>query len=122
MADPNPPPQYLYKIYTVDPTTMEGVSDFDRASGFIHLSTAQQAPITADRFFSSETTLWVQKIPLVRIADGLKWELNDGRVFPHLYSEHLEKALPTDVDVLVWKRRGGQNWVSVATELLGLDH
>jgi len=122
MAAPNPPPQNLYKLYTVDPTTMEGASDFDRASGFIHLSTAQQAPITADRFFSSETTLWVQKIPLARIEDGIKWELNDGAVFPHLYSENLEKALPTDAEVLVWRRHEGQNWVSVAKELLGLDH
>jgi hypothetical protein len=122
MTTPNPPPQYLYKLYTLDPTTMDGVSDFDRASGFIHLSTSRQVPITADRFFSGETMLWVQKIPLARIEDGLKWELNDGEVFPHLYKEELETALPTDADILIWKRHVSQSWVSIARQLLGLEH
>jgi uncharacterized protein (DUF952 family) len=122
MAAPSPLPQYLYKIYAVNPQTVEGISDLDRASGFIHSSTSRQVPITADRFFSGATTLWLQKIPLVQIKDILKWESNDEDVFPHLYHEDLEKAIPTNLDVLVWKRNEGQNWGSVTGELLGLEY
>jgi uncharacterized protein (DUF952 family) len=122
MAYPTHKPSYLYKIYAADPTIQKFVSKLDQESGFIHLSTAKQVPGTADRFFSSENTLWLHKISLTEIGNGLKWELSDGQSFPHLYRTDLENALPESLELMVLKREDGQSWNSAMEGLTGLEY
>ncbi|KAH8550200.1 hypothetical protein BGW37DRAFT_75874 [Umbelopsis sp. PMI_123] len=89
---------YLYKIILPDnalieqsPASQFEPSPFDVASGFIHLSTAQQTPNTARRFFSSNEAIWVLKIKYAAVASKIKWEevthSDDGTndSFPHLF-------------------------------------
>ncbi|PHH62454.1 hypothetical protein CDD81_7101 [Ophiocordyceps australis] len=71
----DPPPEPLPEIYPK--------SELDQSDGFVHLSTAIQVPLTADRFFAAHQTLWVLKLDFEKMADLVKWE-ND---FPHLYSD-----------------------------------
>lgn len=64
----------------------EGVP-VDLADGFIHLSTAAQAPETAARHFAAEDGLWLLAIDADRLGDVLKWEPSrGGQAFPHLYA------------------------------------
>ena len=68
-------PEYLYKILDSPPPSplpeTLPPTQLDANDGFIHLSTAEQTPITAKLFFSSHTTLWVLK---------LKGEALDGEI------------------------------------------
>lgn len=70
-----PPPTYLYKILdTSPPSPLPGTlpsTELDSKDGFIHLSTAEQTPITAKLFFAHCERLWVLK---------LRREALDGRV------------------------------------------
>ncbi|KAI8926051.1 hypothetical protein BC831DRAFT_400465, partial [Entophlyctis helioformis] len=64
-AGPSPPP----------PTTAkwQGTA-LDVSDGFMHLSTAPQSLVVANRFFGSQTTLVVLEIPLARVAASVRWE------------------------------------------------
>lgn len=60
-------------------------SSVDHADGFIHLSTARQIRVTAERHFAGREDLII-----VALADkslkGLKWEpARGGGLFPHVY-------------------------------------
>jgi uncharacterized protein (DUF952 family) len=58
----------------------------DLADGFIHFSTAAQAPETAARHFAGEDDLVLAAVDVMSVADGLKWEESrGGDLFPHLY-------------------------------------
>ncbi|KAG2172796.1 hypothetical protein INT43_000143 [Umbelopsis isabellina] len=91
-------PDYLYKIILPDnsfieqsPASSFEPTPFDVASGFIHLSTAQQTPNTANRFFNTQDGIWILKIRYSGIAEKVKWEQvthdddNTKDVFPHLF-------------------------------------
>lgn len=84
-------PRYVYKIIPEEPKEplpcVLPLSELDERSGFCHLSTAEQTPATAARFFSKNDTLWVLKIPLFYIEKNVKWEEADGHEYPHLYTE-----------------------------------
>ena len=53
--------------------------------GFIHLSTAEQWPLTRERFFAGQTDLLLLVIDPDRVTE-IRWEAADGDSFPHLYS------------------------------------
>jgi uncharacterized protein (DUF952 family) len=58
----------------------------DRADGFIHFSTAAQAPDTAGRHFAGADDLMVLAVKAESLGADLKWEpARDGALFPHLY-------------------------------------
>jgi uncharacterized protein (DUF952 family) len=58
----------------------------DVADGFIHFSTAEQAPETAARHFAGETGLILAAVEAEALGDGLKWEASrGGALFPHFY-------------------------------------
>ena len=60
----------------------------DLADGFIHFSTAQQAPETAAKHFAGEDGLMLVAVPVVRLGTDLRWEPSrGGALFPHLYRE-----------------------------------
>lgn len=110
MPAPSPLPTYLYKILPTAPPsplpTRLPLSDLDRKDGFIHLSTAEQVPGTAAKYFSEFDHLWLLKLRyevLEKGTDGdgsvrgkgeggkieLKWEEVERGFFAHLYGGDL---------------------------------
>jgi uncharacterized protein (DUF952 family) len=58
----------------------------DLADGYIHLSTAAQAPETARLHFSGQADLVLLRIDAARLGAALRWEPSrGGQPFPHLY-------------------------------------
>ena len=65
----------------------------DLADGYIHLSTAAQAPETARLYFAGQADLVLVRIDAAALGEALKWEASrGGELFPHLYRA-LECAL-----------------------------
>ncbi len=61
-------------------------SPVDLADGFIHFSTAEQAPGTAAKHFAGEDGLMLVAVEAAALGDALKWEVSRGGArFPHLY-------------------------------------
>ena len=72
-------------------------SAVDLADGFIHFSTAAQAPETGRRYFSGVADLLIVGFEDDALGEDLKWEPSrGGDLFPHLYG-----ALPTALAVEV---------------------
>jgi uncharacterized protein (DUF952 family) len=70
----------------------------DRADGFIHFSTAEQAPDTAAKWFARRDDLTLAAIDAEALGKDLRWEPSrGGALFPHLYA-----ALP--MSAVVWSR------------------
>ena len=70
----------------------------DRADGFIHFSTAEQAPETAAKWFAGRRDLTLVAIDADALGDALRWEPSrGGALFPHLYA-----GLP--MSAAVWSR------------------
>jgi uncharacterized protein (DUF952 family) len=58
----------------------------DRADGFIHFSTAGQAPDTAAKWFAGRDDLTLAAIDAEALGGALRWEPSRGwALFPHLY-------------------------------------
>ncbi|KAF1951342.1 hypothetical protein CC80DRAFT_575514 [Byssothecium circinans] len=107
MTAPSPLPTYLYKILpSAPPSPLPArlpLSDLDRNDGYIHLSTSEQVPSTADKFFSDSTELWLFKIRYEVLAAGtdgdgtvksegkaeIKWEEVGRGSFAHFYGGDL---------------------------------
>ncbi|MEJ2378531.1 MAG: DUF952 domain-containing protein [Pseudolabrys sp.] len=63
-------------------------SEHDKRDGFIHFSTAEQAPGTAAKHFAGQGDLLLIAIDGAALGDALKWEPSrGGALFPHLYGE-----------------------------------
>jgi uncharacterized protein (DUF952 family) len=70
----------------------------DRADGFIHFSTAEQAPETAAKWFAGRDDLILAAVDVDALGADLRWEPSrGGALFPHLYA-----ALP--MRAVVWSR------------------
>jgi len=82
----------VYKILKADAwaaaerdSRFEGAG-IDLADGYIHLSTAAQAPETARLHFAGQRDLVLLRIDAERLGAALKWEPSrGGQLFPHLY-------------------------------------
>lgn len=116
MSAPSPLPTYLYKILpSAPPSPLPArlpLSDLDRNDGYIHLSTSEQVPGTADKFFDSVSELWLLKIKYNVLAAGtdgdgqvhadekgdVKWEEVGRGCFAHLYGADLGKGNVLSVD------------------------
>ncbi len=58
----------------------------DLADGYIHFSTADQAPETARRYFAGLTDILLVALETERLGEALVWEPSrGGALFPHLY-------------------------------------
>jgi len=58
----------------------------DLADGYIHLSTAAQAPETARRYFTGQTGLALVRFDATALGVALRWEPSrGGDLFPHVY-------------------------------------
>lgn len=70
----------------------------DLADGYIHFSTAAQAPETAARHFLGARDLVLVAVEAEPLGAALRWEVSRGGAeFPHLY-----RAL--DLDDVLWAR------------------
>jgi uncharacterized protein (DUF952 family) len=68
----------------------------DRADGYIHFSTAEQARETAARHFAGEDGLVLAAMETERMGDALKWEPSrGGALFPHYHG-------PLTLSQVVW--------------------
>lgn len=84
-------------VYKIVPAAMwkeaEGAGRFagspaDRRDGFIHFSTAAQAPETAARHFAGAADLLLVAVSVDALGDALRWEPSrHGDLFPHLYAD-----------------------------------
>ncbi|MFI0844267.1 DUF952 domain-containing protein [Mesorhizobium sp. IMUNJ 23232] len=92
-------------IYKICPQTLwreaerQGVftgAPVDIADGFIHFSTAAQAPETARRHFAGQDDLLLVAVDAGKLGDALKFEVSrGGDLFPHLYA-------PLDLGAVQW--------------------
>jgi uncharacterized protein (DUF952 family) len=63
-------------------------SAVDRKDGFIHFSTAEQAPETASKWFAGQHDLVLVAVDGDALGALLKWEPSrGGALFPHLYGD-----------------------------------
>jgi uncharacterized protein (DUF952 family) len=70
----------------------------DCADGFIHFSTAEQAPETASKWFAGRGDLTLAAIEAEALGKDLRWEPSrGGALFPHLYG-------PLPMSAVVWAR------------------
>jgi uncharacterized protein (DUF952 family) len=70
----------------------------DRADGFIHFSTAEQAAETAAKWFAGRRDLTLAAIDADALGADMRWEPSrGGALFPHLYA-----ALP--MSAVLWSR------------------
>ena len=94
----------VYKIVAAEEWTkaeaaglFEGAA-IDRADGFIHFSTAEQATETAAKWFAGRDDLTLAAVDAEALGADLRWEPSrGGALFPHLYA-----ALP--MSAVVWSR------------------
>ena len=86
------------------------LSDLDRASGFVHLSTPEQLLETCRRYFQAEEELLAIEIETQKLGEELRWETvaaRDHQKFPHLYRElHF-----SDIQALQYIRLENANWI-----------
>jgi len=82
----------IYKIFRADEWTAfqtQGETQgapVDLSDGFIHFSTAEQAPETAAKHFANADGLVLLAFDADAMGDDLKWEPSrGGALFPHLY-------------------------------------
>ena len=73
-------------------------AEVDRKDGYIHFSTAEQAPETAAKWFARRDDLTLVAIDAEALGEALRWEPSrGGALFPHLYA-----ALP--LSAVRWSR------------------
>ncbi|MCB1337999.1 MAG: DUF952 domain-containing protein [Maritimibacter sp.] len=82
----------IYKIFRRpewEAFAAQGATDgapIDLADGYIHFSTAAQAPETAAKYFAGVEGLVLVAVEVDRLGTDLKWEPSrGGALFPHLY-------------------------------------
>lgn len=70
----------------------------DVEDGYIHFSTAEQAPETAARHFAGRDGLLLVAVDATALGEALRYETSrGGALFPHLYA-------PLDLAHVVWVR------------------
>jgi uncharacterized protein (DUF952 family) len=73
-------------------------SPIDRADGYIHFSTAAQAPETAAKWFAGRDDLVLAAVEADALGPALRWEpARGGALFPHLYGR-------LALEAVVWAR------------------
>lgn len=120
MSKDHSTPKHLYKILSglvppPFPIPLElPLSPLDAKDGFIHLSTAKQTPITADLFFTNESSIFIGKIPLDRLnPDHVKWEVESSPAgCAHLYNGPKLGSVEI-VGIRKFERGDNENWKDV---------
>ncbi|MDR3509177.1 MAG: DUF952 domain-containing protein [Caulobacteraceae bacterium] len=72
----------------------------DLTDGYIHFSTAAQAPETARRYFAGQADLLLVAFEAETLGEALRWEpARGGDLFPHLHGP-LDPALAVEIRAL----------------------
>ncbi|KAK3720645.1 hypothetical protein LTR37_003694 [Vermiconidia calcicola] len=111
-------PKYLYKILDQQPPdplpeTLPATA-LDTQDGFIHLSTAEQTPVTARLFFSDFKKLWILKLESNALDGRLEFTtdpkagVENGCAHVHGSMKGLGKL--NVVAVIEVDRKDGQDW------------
>jgi len=94
----------IYKIVTVEQwakAEADGIfrgAPVDLTDGYIHFSTANQAPETAAKHFAGQDDLLLVAVRTETLGDALTYEVSrGGALFPHLYA-------PLDLAHVAWAR------------------
>ncbi|KAK0101107.1 hypothetical protein ONS95_012909 [Cadophora gregata] len=137
-STPTPLPKYIYKILPstpAPPTPLPAslpLSALDSRHNFMHLSTSSQILRTLQNFFSSESHVYILRIPYERVARFIVWEDTKGNAppenegawdvdqrrefFPHVYGnagpgegeQGLKMGREEVESVGVWRRGSGE--------------
>ena len=110
--------KHVYRILTADELEkaravgkFEG-AELDKKTGYIHLSSNAQVAKTANRFFQGQEGVIVLEYTVRRLQQlggDLRWEMNDGEHFPHLYGA----SLPLDVAKVHELKREGDGFEDI---------
>lgn len=107
---------FYYKIFekAVEEPLPETLptTPLDAQDGFIHLSTAQQTPVTADLFFGQFTKLWLLKLR-VKDLDGEIRIPTDLPGCPHVHDTRLGLGKGNVEAVIIVDKAGHDSWKSV---------
>ncbi|KIJ63954.1 hypothetical protein HYDPIDRAFT_112442 [Hydnomerulius pinastri MD-312] len=129
-------PNYIYKLVsykTPPPSTVASelpealpISEIDKSSGFVHLSTARQVPNTLKFFFGGDPLVYILRIKYDDVEKDIKWEDPKAEVcgprggegmFPHLYNGF--KLGKDEVDDILVVERGDGEWEAAIQEVQG---
>jgi uncharacterized protein (DUF952 family) len=105
-------PKYIFKVVTSQPDLHSEkiqLTELDKESGFIRLSSGRQIPDTCNLFFSSAKELYIIRFPYDKLKTNIKWEPSPDDVLrcAHLYGE----LWTVDVDSMRKFDRGDETWV-----------
>ncbi|RPB08726.1 hypothetical protein P167DRAFT_538973 [Morchella conica CCBAS932] len=111
--------RHLYKILPEAPPSplpeALPLSPLDAGDGFIHMCTSTQVSGVVGRFMGDTESVWLLKIPIERVEEGLRWEgsvVNGGigEEFPHLYGAGIGEAEVLDLKEF---KKGENGWGGV---------
>ena len=112
-TEPMFPPKYVFKVITSQPDLNSEkiqLTELDKESGFVRLSSGHQIPDTCNLFFSSAKKLYIIRFPYDKLKANIKWEPSPDDV---LRCAHLFGELRTiDVDSMRKFDRGDETWVN----------
>jgi uncharacterized protein (DUF952 family) len=113
----SPAPTFWYKILDQPPPSplpeTLPATDLDANDGFIHLSSANQIPITAGLFFQSHESIWVLKLRREKIDGRVEYPAELGELCPHIHDSRSGLGKHNVEDVIELKRVEGQKWADV---------
>lgn len=119
---------YLYKILdTPPPSPLPGTlapTELDAKDGFIHLSTAEQTPITAKLFFAHCEVLWVLKLRREALDGAIEFStdpnagVEDGCA--HVYRSVKGLGRENVEEVMQVRKEAAVQWTEVG-EMCGLQ-
>lgn len=111
-----PDHKHYYKILERAPPTplpeTLPATELDAKDGFIHLSTAQQTPLTANLFFSKFSKLWILKLSVKHLDGEVKFP-SDLPGCPHVHDSRVGLG-KGNVETVIEVEKGGRgDWREV---------
>jgi uncharacterized protein (DUF952 family) len=105
-------PKYVFKVVTSQPdlnSKKVQLTELDRESGFVRLSSGLQIPDTCNLFFSSVKNLYIIRFSYDKLKTNIKWEPSLDEVLrcAHLYGE----LYTVDIDSMRKFDKGEETWV-----------
>lgn len=113
--------RYLYKILDEAPPqplpeTLPA-TDLDTKDGFIHLSTAEQSPVTAKLFFSDHNELWILKLEQQALDGRIEFSTDPNAGIEngcaHVHGSKKGLGRENIVEILQVQKTSGLQWTEV---------